>query len=107
MLRGLRRLVRKIIPRKTHPLLDGPPHAVPRDVDFERAYAGQIDESSFLLNDQEYVRGRYIEARRMRGLVAAHLPLRGGVTILDIGGGNGALELAFSAAGCLAVSVDV
>ena len=84
---NLRRLARKILPRRRHPLLDAELVTLPRDEANARAYSeAEADRDPF-------VAARYDEGRRWRHVLAAYTTGR----VLDVGAGNGAIELAFTA----------
>jgi SAM-dependent methyltransferase len=85
----LRRLYRAVFPRLRHPLLDAKLEESPRDSAFGRAYAGTIGASA-----DQFVRARYEEGQRWRHVLRHYT--KGG-RVLDIGAGNGAIELALAA----------
>ena len=107
MLPGLKRIVRRILPRKRHPLLDADLQVAGSDPLFEATYRRVAGERAG--EPDEFITSRYREACRWRGVWAG---LFGGPKredsprLLDVGAGNGAVELAFRAAGHDVVSVD-
>lgn len=97
-MQAARRLVRRFLPRRTHPLLDAPLRHAPRDSEFRAKYLAAIAGET-----DDFVTQRYDEGCRWREVVRAYgTPRR----ILDTGAGNGAIELAFAADGAFVVSVD-
>jgi SAM-dependent methyltransferase len=104
---GLRRIGRRILPRKKHPLLDAELRFNTSDAIFEAAYLRIARDR--VGEPEEFITSRYKEACRWRGVWAALLgrPEReDSPRLLDVGAGNGATELAFRAAGYEAFSVD-
>lgn len=97
--RVARRAFRTVFPRLTHPLLDRPVSPLPADVDNARRYASAIGDAT-----DPFVVARYEEGRRWREVVR-HYVAQERPRVLDVGGGNGAIELAMSAA-AYAVSVE-
>lgn len=95
-----RRLFRALLPRRTHPLLDSPATAEGRDAEFERVYREEVSSD---VHDEEFVFARYAEGCRWRRVIRHFGPSE---LILDIGGGNGAIELALAATGNTVISVD-
>lgn len=95
-----RRLVRAILPRRLHPLLDAPATPEGRDTEFETAYRDALSCDS---HDAEFVMARYAEGCRWRRVINHFGPPQ---RILDVGGGNGAIELALAATGNTVVSID-
>jgi SAM-dependent methyltransferase len=92
VLRFARRAYRALFPRLRDPLLDG---AVPRfgdDERFEAAYNALIDACD--PGAPAFIRARYAEGQRWRSVMSHYA--KGG-RILDVGGGDGAIELAFAA----------
>jgi SAM-dependent methyltransferase len=83
----LRRLARKLLPRLKHPLLDAELTVLPRDEANARAYREYEPDSD------PFVAARYDEGRRWRHVLAAYTTGR----VLDVGAGNGAIELALAA----------
>jgi SAM-dependent methyltransferase len=93
-----RRAFRALFPRLVHPLLDRTPAKLPADDDNARRYAEAIEGMR-----DPFVVARYEEGRRWREVVLHYTGPR--PRVLDVGGGNGAIELAMSAA-AYAVSVE-
>jgi len=95
---SLRRLFRLVLPRRTHPVLDAvvPSHAAD-DVNDTRYRALVGDADAFIAS-------RYAEGMRWRHVLSQYVaaPAR----VLDVGAGNGAVELAVAAGGYRVVSVD-
>src|SRR5438094_3622457 len=89
VMRIFRRFYRFLLPRKRHELLDGAVVPVDRDADYAGSY-GQVIEP----DAPPFISARYEEGRRWRRVMAQYL--RGG-RILDVGAGDGAIELAFAA----------
>jgi SAM-dependent methyltransferase len=83
----MRRLFRRFFPRLKHPLLDAARPPLGNDVAYAAAYAATIEESD------PFVTERFEEGRRWRGVLQHYNP---GKRILDLGAGNGAVELAFA-----------
>jgi SAM-dependent methyltransferase len=100
--RLLRRWFRLLFPRRTHPLLDAPISSAPDDDRLAAAYLAELERRGEA--DDVFLAARYEEGRRWRGVVRHLAPSRG--RLLDLGAGNGAIELAFGADGFVAVSVD-
>lgn len=94
MWRIAKRIYRRYLPRRWHPLLDGSFYDAP----FDDAYGAAYDEVLRSRNaaPDDFVSGRFEEGRRWRGLLNEYVP-SGRVRVLDVGGGNGAIELALSA----------
>ena len=92
-----RRAFRAVFPRLTHPLLDRTPARFPADDDNARRYSAAIGDTA-----DPFVLARYEEGRRWREVVLHYADVK---RVLDVGGGNGAIELAMSAA-AYAVSVE-
>jgi len=93
MLRALKRAVRRLLPRRTHPLLDAPIVFRGRDDEFAAAYAHAVAGEPL-----PFIQERYREGIRWRQVVSAILgtpPRR----VLDLGAGNAAVALAMSAEG--------
>jgi SAM-dependent methyltransferase len=98
----LRRLFRRFLPRRKHPLLDAEATPEPRDAELRARYAAAVagEKDSFVTQRfEEGLRWREVA----RHFAANDAPWR----VLDVGGGNGAIELAFSGqpSSCV-VSVD-
>jgi SAM-dependent methyltransferase len=94
----MRRLFRRFFPRLRHLLLDGEVAPAPDDVRFEREYLALVGRSD------PFVAARYFEGKRWRNVVQAFL--RPPARMLDVGAGDGAIELAMQAGGYSAVSVE-
>ncbi len=92
----LTRLYRIAFPRLTHPLLDGEEPPLATDAVRARAYASAIRTFEPGAVDDPFVAARYHEGRRWRRVLAHYLGTDR-ARILDVGGGNGAIELAFGA----------
>jgi SAM-dependent methyltransferase len=94
----IRRAFRFFFPRRKHPLLDAAITPAAHDELYRAKYLKAIggERDVFVVN-------RYEEGCRWREVLSWEPALPG---ILDIGGGNGAIELAFSANGDFVVSVD-
>lgn len=94
MFAAARFLFRKAFPRRRHPLLDATPPSLPEDgrldTEYQRVIALTPDA-----NDA-FVAHRFREGLRWRHVVESFLP-SGHVRILDLGAGNGAIELALAA----------
>jgi len=96
---SLRRLVRRFLPRRKHPLLDADVTPAPRDAELHQRYLAAVASET-----EVFVRQRFEEGLRWREVVRAFQRTR---RVLDVGAGNGAIELAFSCdPGTFAVSVD-
>lgn len=124
MLARLRRLYRLLFPRRTDPLLDAEPRPFPADEGFARAYERELTVSGTGPGEAAFLAARYREGRRWREVVLRLLgdgaerngqPVEGEHggraeqrrRVLDLGAGNGAVELALAACPDLApVSVD-
>lgn len=95
----MRRLVRRFFPRLQHPLLDASRPPLGHDAAYAAAYAATIEETD------AFVTERFEEGRRWRNVLQHYQP---GRRVLDLGAGNGAIELAFVAATAwMVVSVEV
>ena len=106
---SLRRLVRRFLPRRSHPLLDAPISPTPRDAELRARYAAAVADEHDV-----FVTQRFEEGLRWREVVRTFQPDRpavadaaagsrpasrleaGAPKVLDVGAGNGAIELAFS-----------
>lgn len=95
----LRRLLRRLIPRQTHELLDAPVQRSAADARNELRYVELVRAEGDL-----FLRERYAEGVRWRQVLRAYLPPP--ARVLDLGAGNGAVELAMQTAGYSVVSVD-
>src|SRR6266576_1190188 len=93
-----RRAFRTVFPRVVDPLLDGPPAILAEDGAIETRYQALIDR-----NDP-FREARYREGIRWRGVLShfAAPPAR----VLDLGAGDGAIELALNAGHFITTSVD-
>lgn len=91
--------IRRLLPRLTHPLLDAPLERTAADIRNELRYVRLLADQS-----DAFLRARYAEGVRWRQVLGAYLqpPAR----LLDLGAGNGAVELAMQAGGYSMVSVD-
>jgi len=85
----IRRLYRFFFPRLKHPLLDAAITPASHDELYRSKYLAAIGSEA-----DEFVRARYEEGCRWREVVRRDSAR---TRILDVGGGNGAIELAFSA----------
>lgn len=103
----LRRLFRRFLPRRNHPLLDAEAMPALRDAELRARYAAAVAGQGDV-----FVTQRFEEGVRWREVVShfVHPDARKGVAVsrtLDVGGGNGAIELAFSGQpSSFVVSVD-
>jgi len=95
----LTHLVRRFLPRRKHPLLDAPIERTAADVRNELRYVGLLSDQS-----DDFLRARYAEGVRWRQVLGSYVaaPAR----LLDLGAGNGAVELAMQGGGYSVVSVD-
>jgi SAM-dependent methyltransferase len=98
VLRFVRGLFRRFFPRIRDPLLDADIVEQPLDRQFESAYRTSIDSSD------AFVTARYSEGQRWRQVLAAFTPPP--ARVLDVGAGDGAIELAFDGVGYRTVSVE-
>ncbi len=94
----VRRFFRRFFPRLRDPLLDAEVEPAADDARFERAYLALVDRSD------PFLAARYFEGRRWRNVLRAFAPPP--ARILDVGAGDGAIELAFAAGGYEVVSVE-
>jgi SAM-dependent methyltransferase len=94
----LRRLFRYLVPRRQHPLLDAVLRPNDRDFPNEARYRALVG------NTDAFVEARYSEGMRWRHVLGTYVPPP--ARVLDIGAGNGAIELAFAAGGYRVISVD-
>ena len=102
----LRKFAKALLRQAPHPILDD---VTPRAGDgAAAALYDEIVEGSFLLGDEAYVRGRFRDAVRERGVIEkiAGVDVLSRGKILDAAAGNGAFELALIAAGYFVVSVE-
>jgi len=95
----LTHLIRRLLPRRKHALLDAPLERTAADVRNELRYVSLLSDQS-----DDFLRARYTEGVRWRQVFSAYVaaPAR----LLDLGAGNGAVELAMQAGGYSVVSVD-
>ena len=93
-----KRLFRLVFPRVVDPILDSPPARLPEDAEIEAHYLSLIDRSD------SFREARYREGIRWRGVLRhfADAPAR----VLDLGAGDGAIELALNAGRFRSTSVD-
>jgi SAM-dependent methyltransferase len=108
---SLRKLVRRFLPRRRHPLLDAAITPAPRDAELRARYAQAIAGETDVFVTQRFEEGlRWREVLLECGNEVAALKAATSSPhskILDVGAGNGAIELAFSGdPGAFAVSVD-
>jgi SAM-dependent methyltransferase len=104
MLRALKKAVRRVLPRRVHPLLDKPIELRGRDASFADAYAAELLHDRY--GDLPFAQERYREGIRWRQVIEAVAPRAR--RIVDVGAGNGAVALAMAAAGDRAViAVDM
>src|SRR5438445_3203044 len=95
----LRRIVRRFLPRREHPLLDRV-ERIPSDDALEGRYrAAVVSDSS-----DSFIAARYYEGTRWRTVLHGFVPPS--ARLLDLGAGDGAIELAMSAGGYKAFSVE-
>ena len=94
MLTALRRAVRRLVPRRTHPVMDARLELRRADVVYGQAYLNVIRSEG--MAEDAFVAQRYQEGCRWRHVLRAYAsaPLR---RVLDLGGGSGATELALAA----------
>lgn len=93
-----KRLFRVLFPRVVDPVLDAPPAPLPEDEEIETRYQSLIDR------DDSFREARYREGIRWRGVLRHFLPPP--ARVLDLGAGDGAIELALNVAGYVTTSVD-
>lgn len=114
MLAPLRRLYRLIFPRRREPLLDAELRSFPADADFARAYGREVTTAAGGPGESAFLEARFREGLRWREVLLRLLaeeestpPARGRHPVLDLGAGNGAVELALAASpDLLPISVD-
>ncbi len=100
MLQPLRRVYRRFFPRLHEPLLDAPLDTLGSDVRFAGIYQDLLRVSEPHVYAEDFVRCRYEEGRRWRSVMRHYfVTSQRRRRILDIGAGNGAIELAFAADG--------
>jgi len=93
-----KRTYRRRVPRVVDPILDAPPVLLPADGENETRYQALIDR-----NDP-FREARYREGTRWRGVV--HHFIDPPARLLDLGAGDGAIELALNAGQYITTSVD-
>jgi SAM-dependent methyltransferase len=112
MLHPLRRLYRRVFPRLTDPWLDEDPRHLPPDDAYEAAYRAELAAEPGRPGESAFLAARYREGMRWRNVLARVLEEPGRsptarTRVLDLGAGNGAVELALAADPTLRpVSVD-
>src|SRR5436309_3643487 len=87
--RRLKRAFRLVFPRVVDSILDAPPRPLPEDEAIETRYQALIDR-----NDP-FREARYREGIRWRGVLNHFVPPP--ARVLDLGAGDGAIELALNA----------
>ncbi|SRR5581483_1898996 len=98
MLDLARRSFRKLFPRIADPILDASPLTLPDDAATEESYRGLIDQRD------SFREARYREGIRWRGVLRHFQPPP--ARVLDLGAGDGAIELALNKGGYETTSVD-
>lgn len=98
----LRRTYRRLVPRRSEPWLDEHTGALPDDRRFEEAYLKEVVTAGGGPGEAEFLAARYREGRRWRNvlnrlLAGSERPAEGRWRVLDLGAGNGAVELALAA----------
>ena len=93
-----KRLFRLIFPRVVDPILDAPAGSAPADEENETRYQALIDR-----NDP-FREARYREGTRWRSVLSHFVPAP--ARVLDLGAGDGAIELALNAGQYVTTSVD-
>lgn len=112
MLRLLRRSYRRFLPRRRDPWLDGEIDWLPRDRAFEAAYLREVSAEAGRPLEEAFLAARYREGMRWRAVLSRLLTGSSGSVggrrrVLDLGAGNGAVELALAAdSEVVPVSVD-
>lgn len=98
MIQVARRAFRTVFPRVVDPILDAPQVILPVDGAMETRYQALIDRSD------SFREARYREGIRWRGVLGHFVapPAR----VLDLGAGDGAIELALNAGRFITTSVD-
>jgi SAM-dependent methyltransferase len=94
--RAVKRLVRRWIPRRRHWLLDDSPSQQPRDDDYAALYQKIVALTEPEALSSAFVAQRYEEGRRWRTVISGR-SAGSRTRILDVGGGNGAIEVALAA----------
>jgi SAM-dependent methyltransferase len=95
----LRRIVRRFLPRGEHSLLDRV-ERIPSDDALERRYLTAVGNDS----SDSFIAARYYEGTRWRTALHGFVPPP--ARLLDLSAGDGAIELAMSAGGYKAFSVE-
>lgn len=93
---------RRVFPRLEDPILDAPLGLSDREVRVEEAYLNALSADP---DPADFRRSRFREGLRWEGVVRTLAPRLPEWT-LDVGGGNGAVELALNARGMKTVSVE-
>jgi SAM-dependent methyltransferase len=95
---SLRQLFRSIVPRRVHPILDAVLSPSDRDLANDARYRTLVGDAD------PFIAARYAEGMRWRHVLARYVaaPAR----VLDVGAGNGAIEMAVAAGGYRVISVD-
>ena len=94
MLGLVRRMVRKVLPRRRHPLMDAELTLGREDSRRAALYESHILRGA--TPDDPFIRQRFLEGLRWRHVLESYLSVSDRSRILDIGGGIGAVEFAFS-----------
>ena len=94
----LRRAFRSIFPRRKHPLMDALLTPSARDYENESRYQAVVGTGD------AFVSARYAEGMRWRHVLDSYLRPR--ARLLDVGAGNGAIELALAAGDYRVVSIE-
>lgn len=104
VLRNARRLVRLLIPRRSHPILDARLILSPKEQELGVTYAEMLRD--FGVTDA-FIEARFREGLRWTRVVDSAIALDDRVRVLDVGAGNGAIELALGATGrYVAISIE-
>lgn len=112
LLRVFRRAYRCVFPRLREPWLDEELVWLGSDRAFEAAYLGEVRSIGGGPREAAFLGARYREGMRWRSVLRRLLagpcpPVGARYRVLDVGGGNGAVELALAAdPGLVPVSVD-
>ena len=95
---SLRRLFRLVFPRRTHPVLDAVVTPTDRDFANDARYRALVGEAD------AFIASRYAEGMRWRNVLSQYVtaPAR----VIDVGAGNGAIEMAVAAGGFSVISID-
>jgi SAM-dependent methyltransferase len=96
VLNAAKRLVRRWFPRRTHPLLDHSFRNERADEQNERAYRAVIERLEPGAVSDPFIMNRHYEGRRWREVARHYLDGVSRARLLDVGAGNGAIELAFN-----------